>query len=72
MEKVNLEVNPVEYGRLISTVEGLEKKVDNMEADIKKLLALAHQGKGGLWMGIYFAAFLSGVLSFVTAWWIKK
>lgn len=72
MEMVNLQVDPIEYGRLISKVESLEKKVDNMEADIKKLLALAHQGKGGIWAGIYIAAALSSVVSFFTAWWLKK
>lgn len=72
MEAINLQVDPIEYGRLISKVESLEKKVDNMEADIKKLLALAHQGKGGIWAGIYIASFLSGALSFLTAWWLKK
>ena len=65
-------VNPVEYGKLLSKVESLEKKVADLEADIKELLALAHQGKGGIWAGIYIASALSGMLSFVTAWWLKK
>ncbi len=65
-------VNPVEYGKLLSKVESLEKKVNDLEADIKELLALAHQGKGGIWAGIYIASALSGVLSFITAWWLKK
>ncbi len=65
-------VNPVEYGKLLSKVESLEKKVNDLEADIKELLALAHQGKGGIWAGIYIASALSGMLSFVTAWWLKK
>ncbi len=65
-------VNPVEYGKLLSKVESLEKKVADLEVDIKELLALAHQGKGGIWAGIYIASALSGMLSFVTAWWLKK
>jgi putative methionine-R-sulfoxide reductase with GAF domain len=65
-------VNPVEYGKLLSKVESLEKKVNDLEADIKELLALAHQGKGGIWAGIYIASALSGVLSFIIAWWLKK
>lgn len=65
-------VNPVEYGKLLSKVESLEKKVNDLEADIKELLALAHQGKGGIWAGIYIASALSGFLSFITAWWLKK
>ena len=70
--EANFELDPIEYGRLLSKVESLEKKVGDMEADIEELLALAHQGKGGIWAGIYIASALSGLLSFVTAWWIKK
>ncbi len=65
-------VNPVEYGKLLSKVESLEKKVNDLEADIKELLALAHQGKGGIWAGIYIASALSAMASFVMAWWMKK
>ncbi len=65
-------VNPVEYGKLLSKVESLEKKVNDLEADIKELLALAHQGKGGIWAGIYIASALSAIGSFVMAWWMKK
>jgi hypothetical protein len=39
-------LNPVEYGKLLAKVEGLEAKVNSMDADIKTLLALANQSKG--------------------------
>jgi hypothetical protein len=58
-------IDPVEYGKLISTVDTLSKKVDSMDADIKKLLALANQSKGGFWMGMTIASLFGGILTFV-------
>lgn len=59
------DIDPVEYGKLISTVDTLSRKVDSMDADIKKLLALANQSKGGFWMGMTIASLFGGVLTFV-------
>lgn len=59
------EIDPVEYGKLISTVDTLNRKVDSMEVDIKKLLALANQSKGGFWMGMTIASVFGGVLTFI-------
>ena len=64
-------LNPVEYGRLIAKVEGLEAKVTSMDADIKTLLALANQSKGGFWMGMTIASLLGGFLTWLTQHWIK-
>jgi hypothetical protein len=58
-------IDPVEYGKLISTVDNLTKKVDSMDADIKTLLELANQSKGGFWMGMTIASIFGGVLTFV-------
>ena len=62
-----MNVDPIEYGRLISTVESLEKKVDTMEADLKTLLALANKSKGGFWMGMTIASFAGGFITWVSA-----
>ena len=59
------DIDPVEYGKLISTVDTLSKKVDSMDADIKKLLALANQSKGGFWMGMTIASLFGGIFTFV-------
>ena len=59
------EIDPIEYGKLISTVDTLSRKVDSMDADIKKLLALANQSKGGFWMGMTIASLFGGILTFV-------
>ena len=58
-------IDPVEYGKLISTVDNLTKKVDSMDADIKTLLELANQSKGGFWMGMTIASIFGGILTFV-------
>jgi len=57
-------IDPVEYGKLISTVDNLTKKVDSMDADIKTLLELANQSKGGFWMGMTIASIFGGILTF--------
>lgn len=59
------DIDPIEYGKLISTVDTLSRKVDSMDADIKKLLELANQSKGGFWMGMTIASLFGGILTFV-------
>jgi hypothetical protein len=58
-------IDPIEYGKLISTVDNLTRKVDSMDADIKALLQLANQSKGGFWMGMTIASIFGGVLTFI-------
>lgn len=62
---MSVSIDPVEYGKLISTVDNLTKKVDSMDADIKTLLELANQSKGGFWMGMTIASIFGGILTFV-------
>ena len=64
-------LNPVEYGKLLAKVEGLETKVNSMDADIKTLLALANQSKGGFWMGMTIASIVGGLLAWFAQHWMK-
>ena len=64
-------IDPVEYGKLIAQVEHLTYKVESMESDIKTLLALANQSKGGFWIGMTIAAVLGGILTLVMNWFTK-
>ncbi len=64
-------IDPIEYGKLIVQVDNLTAKVDSMESDIKTLLALANQSKGGFWIGMTIAAVLGGVLTLVMNWFTK-
>lgn len=56
-------IDPVEYGKLLAKVEGLEAKIVGMDNDIKTLLALANQSKGGFWMGMAIASFAGGIIT---------
>jgi hypothetical protein len=58
-------IDPVEYGKLIATVENLNSKVESMDKDIKALLELANQSKGGFWMGMTIASGIGGFVGWV-------
>ena len=60
-----MDIDPIQYGQLISKVEFLEKEVGDMRTDVKKLLELANQSKGGLWMGMALASLAGAVLQFL-------
>lgn len=60
------DIDPIEYGKLISKVENLEEKIGSLEADIKELLALANKSKGGMWMGMAMASLIGGVVTYFT------
>jgi len=66
-----IEIDPVQYGKLIAQVDNLTNKVDSMDADIKTLLALANQSKGGFWMGMTIASIVGGILAWFAQHWIK-
>ena len=64
-------IDPIEYGKLLAKVEALETKIVGMDNDIKTLLALANQSKGGFWMGMAIASFAGGVIAWVANHLIK-
>ncbi len=66
------EINPVEYGKLVNSVDNLERKVDAMEADIKKLVAMAERSKGSLWALMGVASVAGAFISYVTEFLFKK
>ncbi len=62
-------INPIEYGKLLAKVETLEDRVDDMSKDIKSLLELANQSKGGFWMGMTIASIAGGFLTWMLTHW---
>lgn len=60
------EIDPVQYGKLLATVSTLEVEVADMREDIKALLQLANQSKGGFWAGMVIASFIGGLVTYVT------
>jgi uncharacterized protein with PhoU and TrkA domain len=60
------EINPIEYGKLVQSVDNLERKVDAMEVDIKKLVAMAERSKGSLWALMGVASVAGAFISYMT------
>jgi hypothetical protein len=59
-------IDPIEYGRLIATVAALEKKIDKMETSLEELLALANKGRGGFWAGMMIASLIGAIISYIS------
>ena len=60
------EIDPIEYGKLVNSVENLERKVDAMEVDIKKLVSMAERSKGSLWALMGVASVAGAFISYIT------
>jgi uncharacterized protein with PhoU and TrkA domain len=60
------EIDPIEYGKLVNSVENLERKVDSLEVDIKKLVAMAERSKGSLWALMGVASVAGALISYMT------
>ena len=60
------EIDPIEYGKLVNSVENLERKVDSLEVDIKKLVAMAERSKGSLWALMGVASVAGAFISYMT------
>lgn len=72
-------IDLVRYGALYQKVENyeqkfdaMEKKMDNMEADVKKLVLMAERSKGSLWALMGVASVLGGAISILTDFFFIK
>jgi hypothetical protein len=66
------EIDPVKYGVLWERVQNYERrfdemsnKMDKMEANVEKLVAMANQGRGGFWAGMTIASSVGAVLAWI-------
>jgi hypothetical protein len=73
MEPVS--IDPVKYGVLWERVQNYERrfdemsnKMDKLEANVEKLVAMANQGRGGFWAGMAFVSFISSGVGFALSW----
>ena len=66
------DINPVEYGKLVNAVENLENKVNSMDADIKRLVAMAERSKGSLWALMGVASVAGAFISYLSELLFKK
>ena len=64
-------VDLYKYGKLVATVESLEKKVDKLEVGMEELLELANKSKGGFWIGMVIASGIGGLVTYVTGFFNK-
>jgi hypothetical protein len=72
MEAIDMsEIDLVKYGALWERVQNYERrfddmsvKIDKLETNIEKLVALANQGRGGFWAGMAFVSFVSSAIGF--------
>jgi hypothetical protein len=64
-------VDLYKYGKLVATVESLEKKVDKLEVGMEELLELANKSKGGFWMGMVIASGIGALVTYVTSYFDK-
>jgi len=77
---MSFEIDPVRYGVLWQKVEdyerklgNMERKIDDMESDLKKLVLMAERSKGSLWALMGAAGVIGSVISFLTDFiFIKK
>jgi hypothetical protein len=60
------------YGKLVATVESLEKKVDKLEAGMEELLELANRGRGGFWAGMVLVSAASSVIGYIVHLWTNR
>jgi len=66
------EFDPFKFGGLVAQVEHLQEKVDGMEADIKKLVAMAERSKGSLWAIMGAASVFGGFVTWLADLFFKK
>jgi len=66
------DIDPIEYGKLVNSVENLERKVDAMEVDIKHLVAMAERSKGSLWALMGVASVAGDFISYITELFFRK
>lgn len=65
------DINPEEFGRMKEQIEHLQKSQDELAKDMKAMLALANQSKGGFWAGMAIAAFVSSIVTIFIKQWIN-
>jgi hypothetical protein len=69
------EIDPVRYGVLWQKVQDYERrfdemsaKIDKLESNIDRLVAMANQGKGGFWMGMVAVSAFGSLIGYISHW----
>jgi hypothetical protein len=64
-------INPIEFGKMKEQIEHLQKGQDELNKDMKEMLALANQGRGGFWMGMAIASFIGSIFTIFFRNWLN-
>lgn len=59
-------IDPVEFGKLETTVDAMGKDVAELKRDMREMLALANRGRGAFWMGMTLAGFVGAAVHWAT------
>lgn len=65
-------VDLYKYGKLVATVESLEKKVDKLEAGMEELLELANKSRGGFFTGMAIVSGISSIIGFIVSYFTSR
>jgi len=65
------DIDARDFGKLEAQVESLQTQVAQLSVDVKLMLEMINQSKGGFWMGMAVVSSLSGILSFFASRWLK-
>jgi hypothetical protein len=65
------DIDARDFGKLEAQVEALQTQVAQLSVDVKLMLEMINQSKGGFWMGMAVVSTLSGILSFFASRWLK-
>jgi hypothetical protein len=65
------DIDARDFGKLEAQVESLQTQVSQLSVDVKLMLEMINQSKGGFWMGMAVVSALSGLLSFFASRWLK-
>ena len=57
-------IDPVKIGVMWAKVEAMESEVFELRKDVRTLLELANQSKGGFWMGMVIVSSISSLIGF--------
>lgn len=68
----NNQIDPYKYGKLVATVESLEKKVDKLEAGMEELLELANKSRGGFFTGMAIVSGISSIVGFIVSYFTNR
>lgn len=64
---MTVDIDPIEYGRLLAQVAHLTKQVDSMEKNVQAMRDLMEQGKGG-WRTLVWLAGVAGTVGAIVNW----